>query len=172
VFPRVSAAPPDHQVADGAVGSCLGDRAGCRGEARAVLDRPGVEQSDPGQLHAPARLVEAPEELVARAHCEQRSSLVDGLPDGQALDIGQVRSDQLLMGLPAVADDEDVDVVRVDRVARPQLMDLGDDAAPAAAPDDRGDVPAVAVGVHDLRVEVAEPELAGGHRYRSHSAPT
>src|ERR1700684_1864596 len=131
--------PLNEQVADRTAGPGLGERARRRGEVGALLDRPGVEEPGTGQLHAAGRLVEAPEQLVAR-------------------------TDRRVGKPPAVADHEEIHLAWVYRVAETQLPDVGRDAAPAAAPGDRREVAAVAVAAHDLGVQVTDRDRAPGHR--------
>src|SRR5580704_1139100 len=156
--------PLNEQVADRTPGHGLGERARRRGEVGALLDRPGVEEPGTGQLHAAGRLVEAPEQFVARTDGEQGGPIVDRLADPWALDVGQVRGDQPLVELPAVADHEEIHLAGVYPVAETQLPHVGRDAAPAAEPGDRREVAAVAVAAHDLGVQVADRDRVPGHR--------
>ncbi len=54
------------------------------------------------------------------------------LADARPLALSQVGGDQALLGFAAAADDDEVQLVRPEPVAQPQLADLGLDAAPAA----------------------------------------
>src|SRR2546421_6755853 len=75
------------------------------------------------------------------------------------LELAQVVVDQCLLAVLAASEKKDVDLIHLVGRASAQLDDARVEAVPLGAPEQREDVAAVAVDVHQVGVEPADGEL-------------
>ena len=115
------------------------------------------QEPDPGQLRSGDVAIETPEQLVAAAHGEERSTRVGRCAQRLGL-LEEVARDERLLAVLAAADIEEVDLAGGHRVAHPDRAHLELVAAQPGALGEHGDVPAVGVDIQVVRIQVADPD--------------
>src|SRR5207247_7662662 len=121
-----------------------------------------IDESDAVETLAVRGLVVVAEELVAPAHGEDLRAAADRVLQRLLLELLEVVVDQGLLAVLPAAEEEDVDVVHADDRSALQLHDPGLQPSPLGAAEQGEDVAAVAVDVHQVRVEPADGEPLGG----------
>ena len=120
--------------------------------------RPQVEEAQALQLRAGRLAVELAEELVAAADGQRYHARLHGLAQRLALHRAQVFRDAPLLAVLRAADEDQVVRLRVQPFDQAQLRHLDVDTARSAAPRQAEDVAAIAVDVHQPRVEVGDAQ--------------
>lgn len=123
-----------------------------------------IEDGGAGEFDAGGLAVEAPEELVGAADGEQDDSVLDGVAEGGRLRREEVVGDGALLAVLCAAGEDEIVGGGVERVAEGELCEGEGDAARLGAVAEAHDVAAVAVDVHEARVEVGDAEDGCGHR--------
>src|SRR5690348_8222644 len=129
-------------------------------EALLARLRGHVEQADAVEPLAVGRLVVVAEQLVAAADREHLGAVLDRRLQMLLLVLAQVVVDQRLFAVLAAAEEEDIDVLHL--VAGRAALKLDDarlEPMPLRAAQEREDVAAVAVDVHQVWVQPADREL-------------
>ena len=122
-----------------------------------LADRAEVHESHARKLLA-AHLVGVAQQLVAAAHGQHDRAAVGGAVEGVALRLGHVVGHGHLVAVLPAAHVEEVMSIRVERLAEARGRVLEAKPAPLAASAQHGDVAAVGVDVHQLRVEREHPQ--------------
>jgi len=117
-----------------------------------------VDHSDAGKFFALGGLVVVAEQLVAAAHREDHRPVVHRLLEWRLLELEQIFVDERLLAVLAAAEKEDVDLLHPLDGAAAELDQFGVEASPLGALEQREDVAAVAVDVHQVGVEPADGE--------------
>jgi hypothetical protein len=135
----------------------------------AVADQPRSGLAHGVQVHQPnpreplvAELVRAPEQLIAAADGEHHRTMAGGGVQGIPLGGRHVVGDGDLVAILAAADVEEVMGVGLEALADGARGEREAEPAPLAACAQHGDVAAIGVDVHELRIERADAE-GGGH---------
>ena len=68
-----------------------------------------------------------------------------------------------LFAVLAAAEEDQVDIIRIESVPEASLVYVDCDAAPLSAPDERQDVAAIAIHAHQVGIQVDEPNLPRIH---------
>ena len=122
-----------------------------------------VEEADAREALALGGVVVVAEQLVATADGQDRRPVLDGLCQVHGLVLQQVVVDQRLLLVLAASEEEDVHLVDAPSHALAQLQNAGLEPAPARALQQREDVAAVAVDVHQVGVEPADGQALAAH---------
>src|SRR5688500_11477281 len=95
----------------------------------------GLEVKDAGapELIAVPASIQVAGELVAAADRDEHGLVFDRLPQGSALDLGQVVGDEALLAVLSAAHKQEVVGCRVELFAQTQVNDFEVDASQAAA---------------------------------------
>src|SRR5439155_994119 len=121
-----------------------------------------VENAQPWYRGADLRHVLVSEELIAAADREDRGAALDGLPQARAVLAHQIGADDVLPLILAAAEEPHVRPLRVGPLANGVGAHLDADAPPFRALGERDDVAAVAVDVHQVGIEVRDPQIHEG----------
>src|SRR5712692_1456582 len=124
-----------------------------------------VDEADAGEALAVGGLVVVAQELVAATHGQHA-----GAACYRALERGLLGPDELfvyqrLLAILAAAEKEDIDVLHALGGAAPQLDQPGVEVAPFGSLEQREDVAAIPVDVHEVGVQPTDRERFPGHRY-------
>ncbi len=132
-----------------------------------------VDHADARVAFAVGGLVVAAKELVAAAYGEDHGAVFYGLFERRLLELEQVLVDERLLAVLTAAEKEDVDLVHLfDRTA-PELDEPCVEAAPLGALQEREDVAAIAVDVHQVGIKPADRELvAHVSKFASKASPS
>src|SRR5829696_1870513 len=122
-----------------------------------------IEDAYTRELLALGGLVGVAHELVPAADPEDDAPVLDDGPQVGALLAGEVLDEERLLPILTAAEEEEVAAGGVYALAEANVHDLHGYAAPLAALLYGDDVPAVAVEVHHVRVEVVDGELDSSH---------
>src|SRR2546427_9257431 len=133
-------------------------------EARVAGACRHVENPDAGNRRPSLGKVLVTQELVPATHREDRRTAVHGLLERGAVPSSQVSADDVLALVLAAAEEPDVGPIRVGPLADRIRTHLGVDPAPLRPLAERDDVPAVAINVHEVGIEMGDPQI---HRAQS-----
>src|SRR5438128_2520142 len=128
-------------------------------EALPAGARGHVENAKPRDRRADLRHVLVPEELIAAADREDRGAALDRVPQGRAVLARQIGADDVLPLILTAAEEPHVGPLRVGPLANGVGPHLDADAPPFRALGERDDVAAVAVDVHQVGIEVRDPQI-------------
>src|SRR5579864_1643238 len=123
---------------------------------------PDVDEADAREPLALGGLVVMAQQLVAAADGEHLRAVLHRLLQGRLLELEQVLVDERLLTVLAAAEEEGVDLVHVLDGPPAELEQFRFVVAPLRALEQREDVAAVAVDVHQVGVEPADGE---SHRF-------
>ena len=104
------------------------------------------------------------QELVPATHREDRRPAFHGLLERGAVLSSEIRADDVLALILAAAEEPNIRPLRVGPFADRIRTHLGVDPAPLRPLAKRDDVPAVAINVHEVGIEVGDPQI---HRAQS-----
>jgi len=121
-------------------------------------DRVEREEAGAGKLDTRPVAVEAPKELVAAAHREDRGASCYGLAQLRSPG-GQVGCDQSLFPVLAAADVIEVDLADRGRIAGVDGPHLELELPPAGPGCEDGDVAAICIDVQVVRIEMSHDQL-------------
>ena len=76
-----------------------------------------------------------------------------------SIDVGEAARLPGVVAILTAADEVQIALIRIDRIAQARLDHAGRDAAPLRAANQRGDVSTVAVQIEQIRIEVANTEF-------------
>ena len=126
----------------------------------ALLPRlgPDVDHADTWESLALAGLVVVAEELVAAAHREHAGAAVHCFLEWWLLELEEVFVDERLLAILAASEEEDVDLVHLRDGAAAELDQSRLVSTPLRALEQREDVAAVAVDIHEVGIEPAYGE--------------
>ena len=131
-------------------------------DAVARMFRIEVEDARTRQLRARCFAIEAAEELVRAAHREQRHIGFDRLAHSGCLRGDQILGDGALLAILRAPGEDQIMRLRVESVAQPKLGQFEADAARLAATAQAHDVAAVAIDVHEPRVQMRDAKDGRG----------
>ncbi|OLB99684.1 MAG: hypothetical protein AUI15_08455 [Actinobacteria bacterium 13_2_20CM_2_66_6] len=117
-----------------------------------------VDEPDAGKSLAFCCLVVVPEQLVAAAHRQHHRAVGDGRLQRLLLDLDQVVIHESLLTVLAATEEEDIHVFHSVRRAAAQVDGARVQATPLGSLEQRQDVAAVAVDVHQVRVQPSDCE--------------
>ena len=115
-----------------------------------------VDRADEVQLVAVPGLVILAEHLVAAADREEHLFVLDRGADLAPLAGGKVAQQHLLLKILPAADEKDIVLCDIQRLADRALLDIDPDAAVLEAALHGDDIAPVAVQVEDIRVQMAD----------------
>ena len=118
-----------------------------------------VDHADARESLAIGGLVVAPQELIAAAHGEDDGAVFYSLFERWLLELEKVLVDERLLAVLTASEKEDVDLVHLLGRPAPELDEPGLEAAPFGALQEREDVAAVAVDVHEVGIEPPDREF-------------
>jgi hypothetical protein len=130
-----------------------------------------VDEADARESLALGCRVVMAEELVAAAHGQHDSAGGHRALQRRLLVLDQVFVDQRLLAVLSAAEEEHVDLVHMPGGAAPELDESGFEVSPLRTLEQRENVAAVAVDVHEVGIEPTdrEPFLVSGHAVTSPS---
>src|SRR5207249_1170495 len=122
------------------------------------VDRVHIEDANAGKLIAISVTVEVPSQLIPTTYRKHNEATLGGVLERLPLHGPKVVRDAALLAILSPADERHVIGGRVERCANVQIGYLELDAAGLAAAAQADDIASVAVDVHELRVEMSEPQ--------------
>jgi hypothetical protein len=129
--------------------------------------RADVDHADAWESFAVGGLVVVAEQLVAATYSEDGGAAVHRSFQRRLLELEQVLVDERLLAVLAAAEEEDVDLLHLRARAAPELDQLRLVSAPLGALEQREDVAAVAIDVHQVGIKPADREGVVGSRHLS-----
>src|SRR6266851_188333 len=124
-----------------------------------------VDEADAGEALAVSGQVVVAEELVAATHGQHAGAACYRALEWGLLGLDEVFVYQRLLAILAAAEEEDIDVLHALGGAAPQLDQPGVEVAPFGSLEQREDVAAIPVDVHEVGVQPTDCERSPGHRY-------
>src|SRR5216684_2343212 len=123
-----------------------------------------VDEADAGEALAVGGQVVVAEELVAATHGQHAGAACYRALERGLLGLDEVFVYQRLLAILAAAEKEDIDVLHALGGAAPQLDQPGVEVAPFGSLEQREDVAAIPVHVHEVGVQPTYRERFRGHR--------
>src|SRR5260370_374447 len=124
---------------------------------------PPVDGADAGEPLAVGGRVVVAKEVVAATHGEHAGAACDRALECGLLGLDEVFVHERLLAILAAAEKEDIDVVHALGGAAPQLDESGVEVAPFGSLEQREDVAAIPVDVHEVGVQPTDGERFPGH---------
>src|SRR5579864_1828065 len=121
--------------------------------------RAHVDEADAGELLAAGCLVVVAEQLVPATYREHLGAVIHRTPKRLLLELEEVRVYERLLTVLASAKEEDVDRLHLQVIAAAELDHARVEASPLRSFEQRQDVAAVAVDVHEVRIEPTDGEF-------------